>query len=70
MTAATTLRCAEMPGIIGVQEASGDVDQIGFVCEGKPARFKVWSGEDSWMMPVMAVGGTGVICVVVPIAGR
>jgi 4-hydroxy-tetrahydrodipicolinate synthase len=31
MTAATTLRCAELPGIIGVKEASGDLDQIGFV---------------------------------------
>ena len=50
MTAATTLRCAELPGILGVKEASGDLDQIGFVCAGKPARFKVWSGDDSWTL--------------------
>src|SRR5213593_5244373 len=49
MTAATTLRCAELPGIIGV---------------------KVWSGDDSWTLPIMAVGGYGVICVVSHIAGR
>ncbi|HKV88013.1 MAG TPA: 4-hydroxy-tetrahydrodipicolinate synthase [Candidatus Dormibacteraeota bacterium] len=70
MTAATTLRCAELPGIIGVKEASGDLDQIGLVCAGKPNRFKVWSGDDSWTLPVLAVGGYGVICVVSHIAGR
>jgi 4-hydroxy-tetrahydrodipicolinate synthase len=70
MTASTTLRCAELPGIIGVKEASGDLDQIGFVCAGKPSHFKVWSGDDSWTLPVLAAGGHGVICVVSHIAGR
>jgi 4-hydroxy-tetrahydrodipicolinate synthase len=70
MTAATTLRCAELPGIIGVKEASGDLDQIGFVCAGKPDGFRVWSGDDSWTLPVLSVGGYGVICVVSHIAGR
>ena len=70
MTAATTLRCAELPGIVGVKEASGDLDQIGFVCAGKPSRFKVWSGDDSWTLPVLAAGGYGVICVVSHLAGR
>jgi 4-hydroxy-tetrahydrodipicolinate synthase len=70
MTVATTLRCAELPGIIGVKEASGDLDQIGLVCADKPEDFKVWSGDDSWTLPVLAVGGYGVICVVSHIAGR
>src|SRR5437773_5425955 len=70
MTAATTLRCAQLPGILGVKEASGDLDQIGFVCAGKPDGFRVWSGDDSWTLPVLAVGGYGVICVVSHIAGR
>ena len=70
MTAATTLRCAQLPGIIGVKEASGDLDQIGLVCAGKPAHFKVWSGDDSWTLPLLAVGGHGVICVVSHMAGR
>src|SRR4030081_254549 len=70
MTVATTLRCAELPGIIGVKEASGNLDQIGLVCAGRPATFKVWSGDDSWTLPVLAVGGYGVICVVSHIAGR
>lgn len=70
MTAATTLRCAELPGIIGVKEASGDLDQVGIVCAGKPEGFNVWSGDDSWTLPMLAVGGHGVICVVSHIAGR
>ena len=69
MTAATTLRCAQLPGIIGVKEASGDLDQIGLVCAGKPAHFNVWSGDDSWTLPLLAIGGYGVICVVSHIAG-
>ena len=70
MTAATTLRCADLPGILGVKEASGDLDQIGLVCAGKPGSFKVWSGDDSWTLPVLAAGGHGVICVVSHIAGH
>ncbi len=70
MTVATTLRCAELPGILGVKEASGDLDQIGLVCAGKPERFKVWSGDDSWTLAVLGTGGYGVICVVSHIAGR
>jgi 4-hydroxy-tetrahydrodipicolinate synthase len=70
MTAATTLRCAELPGVIGVKEASGDLDQVGLVCAGKPEGFRVWSGDDSWTLPILAVGGYGVICVVSHIAGR
>src|SRR5438132_6946587 len=69
MTAATTLRCAALPGIIGVKEASGDLDQMGLVCAGKPKGFHVWSGDDSFTLPLMAVGGYGVICVVSHIAG-
>jgi len=70
MTAETTLRCAAEPGIIGVKEASGNLDQMGFVCAGKPAGFRVWSGDDSFTLPLMAVGGDGVICVVSHLAGR
>src|SRR2546428_4933130 len=70
MTAATTLRCAELPGIIGVKEASGDLDQIGLVCAGKPDQFRVWSGDDSWTLPVMAVGGYGGLGVGPHIEGR
>src|SRR4029077_14207522 len=70
MTAATTLRCAGLPGIIGVKEASGDLDHMGLVCAGKPDDFLIWSGDDSWTLPLLAMGGHGVICVVSHISGR
>ena len=69
MSAATTLRCAELPGILGVKEASGDLDQMGLVCAGKPSGFNVWSGDDSFTLPLLAIGGYGVICVVSHLAG-
>ncbi|HZU18406.1 MAG TPA: 4-hydroxy-tetrahydrodipicolinate synthase [Candidatus Dormibacteraeota bacterium] len=69
MSAETTLRCAAEPGVIGVKEASGNIDQMGFVCAGAPPGFRVWSGDDSFTLPLLAVGGYGVICVVSHLAG-
>jgi 4-hydroxy-tetrahydrodipicolinate synthase len=69
MTAATTLRCAELPNVIGVKEASGDITQIGLVCAGAPATFRVWSGDDNMTLPLLAVGGCGVISVISHLAG-
>lgn len=70
MTVETTLRAAELPGIVGVKEASGDLNQIGLICAGRPAGFWVWSGDDALTLPLLAVGGDGVICVVSHLAGR
>jgi len=69
MTAATTLRCAELPNVIGVKEASGDINQMGFVAAGAPAGFRIWSGDDNFTLPLLAVGGFGVICVISHVAG-
>jgi 4-hydroxy-tetrahydrodipicolinate synthase len=69
MSAETTLRCAAEPGVIGVKEASGNIDQMGFICAGAPPDFRVWSGDDSFTLPLLAVGGYGVICVVSHLAG-
>jgi 4-hydroxy-tetrahydrodipicolinate synthase len=69
MTAATTLRCAEIPNVIGVKEASGNIEQMSFICAGAPAGFRVWSGDDGFTLPLLAVGGYGVICVTSHLAG-
>jgi 4-hydroxy-tetrahydrodipicolinate synthase len=69
MSVATTLRCAELPGVIGVKEASGDITQIGLVCAGAPDGFRVWSGDDNFTLPVLAVGGYGMIGVISHLAG-
>src|ERR1700724_2401960 len=70
MTDATTLRVAGEANVLGVKEASGDIDQMGLVCAGAPQGFRVWSGDDSFTLPLLAVGGYGVICVVSHLAGR
>jgi 4-hydroxy-tetrahydrodipicolinate synthase len=59
----TILRLAEIPNIIGVKEASGDMSQIGEICTRAPESFRVLSGDDSLTLPVIALGGHGVISV-------
>lgn len=64
MTAATCLRLArEVPGIIGVKEASGKYDQISEILLGAPESFNVLSGDDSLTLPIMEIGAAGVISV-------
>jgi 4-hydroxy-tetrahydrodipicolinate synthase len=59
----TIARLAEIPNIIGVKEASGDISQIAEIIARVPARFKVFSGDDSMTLPLIAVGGVGLISV-------
>jgi 4-hydroxy-tetrahydrodipicolinate synthase len=59
----TILRLAEIPTIAGVKEASGDISQIGEICTRAPGRFRVFSGDDSLTLPVIALGGHGIISV-------
>lgn len=64
MTADTTLRLArEVPGIIGVKEASGNIHQMQCLLREKPEGFTVLSGDDGMTYPFMALGAQGVISV-------
>ena len=64
MTAQTTLRMAdEIPNVIGVKEASGNLEQILTLLRERPEDFLVLSGDDAWTLPLMAVGAEGVISV-------
>jgi 4-hydroxy-tetrahydrodipicolinate synthase len=62
--AKTTLELAQIEGIIGVKEASGNLAQIDAILRDRPRGFSVLSGDDSITLPVMALGGEGVISVV------
>jgi 4-hydroxy-tetrahydrodipicolinate synthase len=53
----------ECENIVGVKEASGDISQIMRIMKGKPENFSVISGDDLMTIPVIAVGGAGVISV-------
>jgi 4-hydroxy-tetrahydrodipicolinate synthase len=61
--AETLLRLAEHPRIVGVKEASGNLDQIARICAERPAGFAVLSGDDAWSLPILALGGDGVVSV-------
>ena len=60
----TLLRLAEIPNIAGVKEASGDLDQMMEILRNRPDGFSVLSGDDSFAIPLMAMGGDGCISVV------
>lgn len=60
---ATLKRLSAIPNIVGVKEASGNINQIGAVIAQLPAGFKVLSGDDSLTLPLIALGGCGVISV-------
>ncbi len=61
---ATLKRLAEIDNIIGVKEASGNISQMGQVVRETPDDFVVLSGDDAVTLPLMALGGKGVISVV------
>jgi 4-hydroxy-tetrahydrodipicolinate synthase len=60
---ATLARLAEVPNIAGVKEASGNISQIAEVCNAVPEHFLVFSGDDAITLPVIALGGIGIISV-------
>ncbi len=65
MTAETTLKLAhEVPNIIGIKEASGNLNQMSYILRDRPDNFLVLSGDDGLTLPQMSMGADGVISVV------
>jgi 4-hydroxy-tetrahydrodipicolinate synthase len=60
---ATLIRLSSVPHIAGVKEASGNVTQMCEICAGVPDDFIVLSGDDALTLPLMAVGGRGIVSV-------
>ncbi|HEY7941397.1 MAG TPA: 4-hydroxy-tetrahydrodipicolinate synthase [Candidatus Limnocylindrales bacterium] len=61
--AATLLRLAAHPRIVGVKEASGNLEQIATILCERPRGFAVLAGDDAWTLPLLALGGDGVVSV-------
>jgi len=59
----TLARLAEVPNIAGVKEASGNITQMAEVCNVVPEHFAVLSGDDAVTLPLIALGGVGIISV-------
>ena len=60
---ATLVRLAEIENIVAVKEASGNISQMATILDKVPQRFLVLSGDDAITLPLMALGGRGVISV-------
>jgi 4-hydroxy-tetrahydrodipicolinate synthase len=60
---ATLVRLSGVPGIVAVKEASGNITQMVEICGAVPKDFLVLSGDDALTLPLMAVGGHGLISV-------
>lgn len=69
LAAETIIRLAEVPNIVAVKEASGNLDQVSQVRRSTPPTFSIYSGDDSLTLPMMAVGADGVVSVASHLVG-
>lgn len=66
----TVARLAEIPGIIAIKEASGSLDQVSQIRRLTPPEFAIYSGDDSLTLPLLSVGGKGVVSVASHLVGN
>ncbi|MBI4213221.1 MAG: 4-hydroxy-tetrahydrodipicolinate synthase [Chloroflexi bacterium] len=66
----TTVRLSEVPNIVGIKEASSNFEAIGQIIRESADGFLVWSGNDGDTLPIMALGGYGVVSVASHLVGR
>ncbi len=66
----TVLRLAQVPNIIGIKEATGSMERASDLIRRKPADFLVYSGDDGTGLPLMLLGGHGVISVTANVAAK
>ncbi|GAI76981.1 unnamed protein product [marine sediment metagenome] len=69
LSAETTIRLSQVDNIIGIKEASGNLDEIAKIIDNTGEDFTLWSGNDSDTLPILALGGYGVISVVSHLVG-
>ena len=68
--AKTTLEMAGIPGIVAIKEASGQLAQVADILRERPDGFAVLSGDDELTLPIMALGGDGIVSVVSNVTPR
>jgi len=69
LAADTVIRLSQVDNIVGVKEASANLDQIARIIDGAHGEFLVYSGNDSDTLPILALGGYGVISVASHLVG-
>lgn len=70
LTPETVSRLANVDNIVAIKEASGSLDQVSQVRRLTPPEFKIYSGDDSLTLPMLAVGASGVVSVASHLVGR
>jgi len=70
LTSETTIRLSKIDNIIGIKEASGDLEQIARIVDGTDDDFLIWSGNDSDTLPMLTIGCYGVISVIAHLVGK
>lgn len=68
--AKTTVRLSQIENIVAVKEASGDLTQMGEIIRDTPDDFYLYSGDDKFTLPVMAIGGHGIVSVASHVIGK
>lgn len=66
----TVLRLAAVPGIVGIKEATGDIERAAWLIKQAPAGFSIYSGDDSTAVALMLLGGHGNVSVTANVAPR
>ncbi|WP_280150868.1 4-hydroxy-tetrahydrodipicolinate synthase [Piscinibacter sp. XHJ-5] len=66
----TVLRLAQIPGIVGIKEATGDIARAGWLIKRAPRGFAVYSGDDQTAIALMLLGGQGNVSVTANVAPR
>ena len=69
MNAETTLRLAQLPNVVCTKEASGNLGQMARIIEHAPEGFELYSGDDGLTLPILSIGGVGVVSVASHIVG-
>ncbi len=70
MQVETALRLAQVPGIVGIKEASGEIDRASWLIKRAPKGFSVYSGDDGSAVALMLLGGHGNVSVTANVAPR
>ena len=70
MAVETTLRLAQVPGIVGVKEATGEIDRASWLIKRVPAGFSIYSGDDGSAVALMLLGGHGNVSVTANVAPK
>ena len=70
LSADTVIRLSQIDNIIGIKEASGNLEQVAKIISDAKEGFLVWSGNDSDTLPILALGGYGVISVASHLVGN